>query len=59
MDEHEFMEGMEQEDEDEFVEEPMSADFDFGSLNDPLSLDEPTNQGFSFHLTHIYAPHII
>uniref|UniRef100_A0A914HWZ6 PCI domain-containing protein n=1 Tax=Globodera rostochiensis TaxID=31243 RepID=A0A914HWZ6_GLORO len=43
MDEHEFMEGMEQEDEDEFVEEPMSADFDVGSINDPIAIDEPAN----------------
>uniref|UniRef100_A0A183BSZ3 PCI domain-containing protein n=1 Tax=Globodera pallida TaxID=36090 RepID=A0A183BSZ3_GLOPA len=35
--------GMEQEDEDEFVEEPMSADFDVGSINDPIAIDEPAN----------------
>lgn len=53
MDEHEFMEGVEQEDEDEFVEEPMSADFDFDAINDPIALDEPTSQGF------IYQPDLI
>ncbi|KAL3115809.1 hypothetical protein niasHT_007814 [Heterodera trifolii] len=43
MDDHEFMEGMEQEDEDEFIEEPMSADFDLGNINDPIGVDEPIN----------------
>ncbi|KAL7078571.1 hypothetical protein ACQ4LE_002163 [Meloidogyne hapla] len=41
MDEHEFME---QEDDEEYVEEPMAADFDFTSVNDPITLDDPISQ---------------
>nr|CAD2190906.1 unnamed protein product [Meloidogyne enterolobii] len=41
MDENEFME---QEDDIEYVEEPMAADFDFTNVNDPLTLDDPVSQ---------------
>jgi hypothetical protein len=40
------MEGVELEQEDEeFVEEPMTADFDYANANDPIALDEPISQG--------------
>uniref|UniRef100_A0A915NFL2 PCI domain-containing protein n=1 Tax=Meloidogyne floridensis TaxID=298350 RepID=A0A915NFL2_9BILA len=41
MDENEFME---QEDDIEYVEEPMAADFDFTNVNDPLTIDDPVSQ---------------
>jgi hypothetical protein len=42
------MEGVELEQEDEeFVEEPMTADFDYANANDPIALDEPISQGIS------------
>ena len=44
MDENEFMDGVEQEDDEEFVEEPMTADFDFVNANDPIGSDEPISQ---------------
>ena len=44
MDENEFMDGVEQEDDEEFVEEPMTADFDFANANDPIGSDEPISQ---------------
>jgi hypothetical protein len=47
MDEHEFME---QEEDDEFVEEPMAADFDFTNANDQIIIDDPISQGFYYFL---------
>lgn len=45
MDENDFMECVEQEEDDDFVEEPMiETDFDFANANDPINLDEPISQ---------------
>ena len=45
MDENDFMECVEQEEDDDFVEEPMvGTDFDFANANDPIVLDEPISQ---------------
>lgn len=47
------MDGVElDQDEDDFVEEPMAADIDFTNANDPISHDEPISKGFSIFKKH-------
>lgn len=37
---------MDQEEDDDFVEEPMAADYDFTNSNEPIAIDDTIYHGF-------------